>query len=125
MPVHTDPTDLQNSKSFVHYFVSNADERDEYVKEILPLAKKYEEYLQFTTIDVGEYPEMLPVYGQQPGTKKVLSVYHPSNGQIFPHPRMERVSATVVEQFLVEIINGKVEAWDGDLASTNGGHEEL
>ncbi|KAH8901982.1 hypothetical protein BR93DRAFT_921235 [Coniochaeta sp. PMI_546] len=113
-------------KSFVHYFVSSADERDEYMKEMLPLAKKYEEYLQFTTIDVTEYPEMLLVYGQQPGSSKVLSVYHPSNGQIFPHNRMRQASAAVVEQFLLDIIDGKVRPWSGHVSSeTDIGHEEL
>lgn len=93
---------------------------------MLPLAKKYEEYLHFTTIDVTEYPEMLPVYGQQPGSSKVLSVYHPSNGQIFPHKRMRQASAAVVEQFLLDIIDGKVRPWSGHVSSeTDIGHEEL
>ncbi|OIW23005.1 hypothetical protein CONLIGDRAFT_719550 [Coniochaeta ligniaria NRRL 30616] len=113
-------------KSFVHYFVSSVDERDEYLSEMLPLAKKYEEYLQFTTIDATEYPEMLPVYGQQPGSTKVLSVYHPSNGQIFPQRRMEKLSAAVVEQFLLDIVGGKVRPWSADLLSGGDtGHDEL
>jgi protein disulfide-isomerase A1 len=93
---------------------------------MLPLAKKYEEYLQFTTIDVTEYPEMLPMYGQQPSSSKVLSVHHPSNGQIYPHKRMEKASAAVVEQFLRDIIDGKVKPWSGYMSSEgNLGHEEL
>lgn len=110
----------------MHYFVSSAEERDEYVREMTPLAGKYDEYLQFTTIDVNEYPEMLPVYGQRPGARKVLSVYHPSNGQIFPYRKMKRASAAAVEQFLLDIIEGKVKPWSGDSTSEKEeGHEEL
>lgn len=124
--VETNLIVLQKGKSFVHYFVSSAGQRDDYVTEMLPLAKKYEEYLLFTTIDVNEYPEMLPVYGQRPGTSKVLSVYHPSNGQIFPHRKMEKADAAVVEQFLVDIIEGKVKSWSGDSSSeVDMGHDEL
>jgi len=105
-----------------HYFVSSADERDEYVAEMLPLAKKYQEYLQFTTIDVNEYPEMPPVYGQKAGSAKVLSLYHPSNGQIFPYRQMKSPNAAEVEQFLLNIIDGKVRPWSG---VPEAGHEEL
>lgn len=114
----------------MHYFVSSAEQRDEYLAAMIPLARKYDEYLQFTTIDVSEYPEMLPVYGQRPDARKVLSVYHPSNGQIFPHRKMERPSAAVVEQFLLDIIDGKVKPWKPwagrHLTSDEeAGHEEL
>lgn len=115
----------------MHYFVSTPSERDAYVREMLPLAAKYEEYLQFTTIDAAEYPEMLPVYGQPAGSSGVLSVHHPRTGHVFPSPRptrmTERVDAAAVERFLLDIIEGRVEPWAGDGGSAGGdaGHEEL
>jgi protein disulfide-isomerase A1 len=69
---------------------------------------------------------MLSVYGQQPGVSNVLSVYHPSNGQIFPFGGIGQPSAVVVEQFLLDIIDGKVTPWTGNLAGIGRGtHEEL
>lgn len=107
-----------------------------YVAEMRPLAKKYQEYLQFTTIDPDEYPHMLPSLGLKPGSTRVLSVQNPSNGDVFPYTggdQGEIITAAVVEAFLLDIINGRVRAFGRDSdegAGTNDGtdhrrHDEL
>jgi protein disulfide-isomerase A1 len=117
---------LKTGKSLVHFFVSSTEERQEYVTEILPLAKKYAEYLHFTTIDVGEYPEMLQVYGHRPGATKVLSVYQPSTGSIFPYQGTDKVAVAAVERFLMDIIEGRVKPWSGQFVTEGDvSHEEL
>lgn len=98
-------------KSIVSYFASTDQEREDYVKEVLPLAKKYDEYLIFATIDTNEYPETLELFGHKPGSTKVLSVQNPANGDTFPYIGREHISAPVVEAFLIDIINGKVKPW--------------
>jgi len=92
---------------------------------MLPLAKKYSEYLQFTTTDVNEYPEAAEMLGLRRGTKTGLSVQNPSNGDVFPYTGREQISAEVVEGFLVDIIQGRVKPWSRGRQGGGGGHEEL
>jgi protein disulfide-isomerase A1 len=129
----TERITLQLGKSLVHYFVSTQADRDAYLTEMRPLAKKYREYLQFTTIDANEYPEMLGPLGLAPGSTKALSVMNPSNGDVFPYNGEKALSADVVEAFLMDIISGKVEALgkgssqksSGRGMENNAGHDEL
>ncbi|KAL8420558.1 hypothetical protein RB594_003372 [Gaeumannomyces avenae] len=101
---------MRLGKSLVHYFVASDADREAYLAEMRPLAQRYREYFQFTTIDVGEYPEMLVPLGQAPGVSKGLSVFNPSNGDVFPYSGGQALSAAVVEAFLMDIISGKVQA---------------
>ncbi|KAK3385559.1 thioredoxin-like domain-containing protein [Podospora didyma] len=118
----------QSGKSLVHYFVHNDKQRDEYVTEIRPLAKKYEEYLHFTTTDADEYADAVAMMGLEPSVGG-LSVQNPRNGDVFPYPGRQRLTAAVVEAFLVDIIQGRVQPWTGEHGQRGGqgggGHDEL
>ncbi|KAH6845823.1 hypothetical protein B0I37DRAFT_381208 [Chaetomium sp. MPI-CAGE-AT-0009] len=109
----------QTRKSIVHYFVRSEKEREEYVTEIRPLANKYKEYLHFVTIDADEYADAAGMLGIERGSKG-LSVQNPNNGDIFPYTRKDKLSAGRMEMFLMDIINGKIEAW-----RPASGHDEL
>ncbi|KAH8885349.1 hypothetical protein GQ53DRAFT_751320 [Thozetella sp. PMI_491] len=116
---------MSAGKSMVHYFVYKEEEREQYVAEMRPLAKKYEEYLQFDTIDATEYAEMVQMMGFAPGAKKALSVQNPRNGDVFPYRGGQGLSAAVVEEFLMDIINGQVQPWTGQQEPDERKHEEL
>ncbi|KAK3299690.1 uncharacterized protein B0H64DRAFT_472779 [Chaetomium fimeti] len=109
----------QTRKSIVHYFVRSEKEREEYVTEMRPLANKYKEYLHFVTIDADEYADAAEILGIKRGSKG-LTVQNPNNGDVFPYRRKEKVSAGAMEIFLMDIINGKIEAW-----RPGSGHDEL
>ena len=111
-------------KSLVHYFVRDDDQRQKYLKEMRPLAKKYQEYLAFTTIEAAEYPEMMSSLGLKKGSSRPLSVQNPSNGDVFPYSGSHEITLPVVEKFLGDIIQGKVKPWSGSSGST-AGHDEL
>jgi protein disulfide-isomerase A1 len=98
----------------VHYFVASEAQRQAYLREMRPLAKKYREYLSFTTIDVAEYADMQASLGLRPSSSGGgLAVQNPSNGDVFPYQGAEAISLPVVEQFLVDIIQGQVKPWKG------------
>ncbi|KAK4154512.1 hypothetical protein C8A00DRAFT_42734 [Chaetomidium leptoderma] len=109
----------ESRKSIVHYFVRNDKEREEYVAEMRPLARKYEEYLHFVTTDANEYSDAAEMMGVKRGSKG-LSVQNPNNGDLFPYTRKETLTAGGVEAFLGDIIQGKVQPWRPDV-----GHDEL
>ncbi|KAK3689155.1 hypothetical protein B0T22DRAFT_375806 [Podospora appendiculata] len=113
----------QTGKSLVHYFVRGDRERDEYVAEMRPLAKKYQEYLHFTTTDVNEYPDAVEMMGFMRGACKVLSVQNPNNGDVFPYTGGQQLTAGVVEAFLGDIIQGNVKPWTWAAATDR--HSEL
>ncbi|KAK3317450.1 hypothetical protein B0T19DRAFT_446413 [Cercophora scortea] len=114
----------QTGKSLVHCFVRNDRERDEYVAEMRPLAKKYQEYLHFTTTDANEYPDAVEMMGFVRGASGVLSVQNPNNGDVFPYTGGQPLTAGVVEAFLGDIIQGKVKPWTWAAAAAER-HEEL
>jgi len=99
-----------------------------------PLARKYREYLSFTTIDAAEYEDMRAALGLRRGDSGGLSVQNPKNGEVFPYSGADAISLPVVEQFLVDIIQGKIKAWvgpgldsgtGGSAAAQGKGHDEL
>ena len=116
---------LQMGKSLVHYFTATEGDRQAYLKEIRPLAKKYQEYLLFTTVDSNEYPDMRASLGLRAGSSKALSVQNPSNGDVFPYAGKADISLPVVENFLTEIIQGNVKPWSRSGGRAAGGHDEL
>lgn len=87
------------------------------------MAKKYDEYLHFVTIDAKEYADAAKLMGLKEGGTG-LSVQNPNNGDVFPYARKEAISAAVVEAFLVDIIQGKVKPWRGEKLHQQG-HDEL
>lgn len=109
----------------VHYFVRSGAERDAYVAEMRPLAKKYDEYLRFATTDANEYPDMLRAMGLPAGAARGLAVQNPSNGDVFPYRGGQGITAAVVEAFLVDIISGRVPPWTGEAGGDERAHEEL
>ncbi|CAK7219560.1 tRNA (adenine(58)-N(1))-methyltransferase non-catalytic subunit trm6 [Sporothrix eucalyptigena] len=120
-------------KSLVHYMYRTASERRAYVKAVQPLAQKYGEYLAFTTIDVREYGNaMVSSLGLEEAFKDegkpLLAVQNPSNGDVFPFRgsigSKGPPAAAVVEQFLMDIIQGVVKPWRPD-AEGGASHDEL
>lgn len=115
----------------MHYFVSTDADREEYVAEMRPVAQKFREYLQFTTVDTNEYPEMLAGLGQDPGASRMLIVLNPGNGDVFPYSGGEALSAAEVEAFLMDVGTGRVQAFGkggpaGNAAAGDGvDHDEL
>ena len=98
----------------MHYFVANEAQRQAYLREMRPLAKKYREYLSFTTIDVAEYADMQASLGLRPSSSGGgLAVQNPSNGDMFPYHGADAISLPIVEQFLLDIIQGKIKPWKG------------
>ncbi|KAK3906051.1 hypothetical protein C8A05DRAFT_41118 [Staphylotrichum tortipilum] len=109
----------ETKKSIVHYFVRDDKAREAYVAELRPLAKKYAEYLHFTTTDAHDYADAAEMMGLGRGSTG-LSVQNPNNGEVFPYTRRDKITAASVEAFLGDIIQGKVAPWN-----PTAGHDEL
>ncbi len=88
------------------------------------MAKGYRDFVQFTISDVNEYPDQLARVGLKEGAKTGLSLENPNNGEIFPYKGRKSVSPAVVEQFIDDIIEGRIKPWAGS-ASQGMSHEEL
>lgn len=112
---------MRAGKSIVHYFLSADEDRDAYIADIKPLAKKFKEYLIFATMDVSQYPEMPAVMGHQFASTKVLAVSSPSTGGVYPYRGNKNLNSAVVEDFLNDISAGKVKPWYGMTSAEDGG----
>jgi protein disulfide-isomerase A1 len=112
----------QTGKSLLHYFFSAPDQKEKYRADMRPLAKKYAEFLHFALTDVNEYPEMLRHMGLKPGSKTGLSLENPNTGEVFPYAGKGKVTPQRVEDFLNDVIDGKVRSVK---AGSGGAHDEL
>ncbi|KAK8108297.1 uncharacterized protein PG998_010310 [Apiospora kogelbergensis] len=104
---------LNSGKSLVYYFAETPAEREAYAAAMRAVARKYEEYLLFVTVDAGEYADMLPMLGLRREVLPAVAVQNPSYGQVFPYDQANELSAARIEQFVTQIASGKVTPWDG------------
>ncbi|KAI0180742.1 hypothetical protein GGR52DRAFT_566999 [Hypoxylon sp. FL1284] len=118
---------LQSGKSLVFYFASSPSDRDAYVDTMRSVAKMYKEYLVFVTVDADEYGDLAAPLGLAPGKFPALSVQNPMYGQAFPYPRQKKITAELVGGFLMDIVQGRVNPWDGTMVAeeSESSHDEL
>ncbi|GJN85040.1 hypothetical protein PLIIFM63780_008604 [Purpureocillium lilacinum] len=132
-------------RSIVYYLSDDASEREAYVAAMRPVTKRLREYLQFVTVDSGEFPDMSHALGVASEGGLVVENLH--TGQVYPFRGRERESsaeakerhripaAEAVEDFIMAIAQGHIEPWngrygDGDSMRRDGGddasrHDEL
>jgi protein disulfide-isomerase A1 len=73
------------------------------------MAKKYQEYLNFVTIDAVEYAHMAPALGLEAGVFPALAVQNPMYGQVFPYDQRHVITADAVESFIIDIVQGRAQ----------------
>ncbi|KAI0907221.1 hypothetical protein F4823DRAFT_603695 [Ustulina deusta] len=116
---------LQSGKSMVFFFASSSDEREAYVNKMRPVAKIYNEYLSFVTVDADEYADFAAQLGLI-GAFPALSVQNPMLAQAFPYPLEAEISPEAVNAFVMDIVQGKVKPWDGQSRQDKArAHDEL
>lgn len=100
-------------KSLVYYFTDDESDRASYVNTMKPLAKTYQEYLKFVTVDSAEYADMSRAMGLQ--SERGLVVENTHNGQFFPYPESggKGMAAEEVGAFITAISQGSVQPWTG------------
>ncbi|KAI1337370.1 ER-resident thioredoxin [Xylariaceae sp. FL0016] len=117
---------LQAGKSLVFYFAGTAREREAFVGMMRPVAKMYNEYLNFVTVDANEYADLAVPLGLVPDSFPALSVQNPMFGQVFPYPTDAKIVPETVGGFVMDIVQGKVKPWDGQVRGRRqGSHDEL
>ncbi|KAK2745588.1 protein disulfide isomerase [Colletotrichum kahawae] len=102
---------LSAGKSLVYFFTSDHKRRDEYSSDLRQLARNFQEYLMFVTVDSKEYPDMLVGLGLPRDVSEALALQNPQTGQVFPY--IGKADAKSVETFIVDISEGNVQPWDG------------
>jgi len=115
----------QAGKSLVYYVAHKPQDLDNYREDLKPLAKKFKEYLNFVTVDAVEYGHMLPALGLQDTGSPALAVFNPMYGQAFPHDQKKKITSEVVESFVMDIVQGKVQPLGAGGAGENTKHTEL
>ncbi len=110
----------------MHYLTAGKD-KDAFRAAIRPLAKQYKDYIQFAITDLAEYPEMLATFGLDARAKTGLALQNPSSGEMFPYRGGKTATAAVVDAFLNDIVDGKIQPLTGGDQRTqaDGEHDEL
>ena len=108
----------------MYFFAKTEEKRSEFKSSLKALAKKYEEYLSFVTVDANEYAEMAPALGLRPDIFPALAVQNPSVGQVFPYEQGMKITEQVVETFVLDIVEGRIQPGPR-LHRAEAGHTEL
>ncbi|KAI8634504.1 thioredoxin-like domain-containing protein [Xylariaceae sp. FL1651] len=117
---------LQSGKSLVFYFTTTSIDREAFVDKIRPVAKIYKDYLSFVTVDADEYADLATPLGLTHGVFPALAVQNPMYGQVFPYGQGLEISPETVNAFVMDIVQGKVQPWDGQSTGENSrAHDEL
>jgi protein disulfide-isomerase A1 len=98
---------IQAGKSLVYIFALTENERSAYRDSLSSIARKYEEYLSFVTIDAIEYGHMTQALGLDAGVFPALALQNPSFGQVFPYPQRRAITAEAIEKFILDIVEGR------------------
>lgn len=94
------------------YFFSTAEENlDSWTSAVKPLARKYHQYITFVTVDLGEYPDMPALLGLPEDMSQGVAVQNPVLGLSFPF-KGDQISVDAVEQLIIDISEGRAEAWE-------------
>ncbi|KAF9872010.1 protein disulfide isomerase [Colletotrichum karsti] len=102
---------LNAGKSLVYFFARIEQYLDAWTSAVVPLAKKYHQYITFVTVDLTDYPEMPAMFGLPSGIEDAVALQNPATGQVFPFTG--EITIDAVEQFITDISEGNVEPWDG------------
>ncbi|KAL0938140.1 protein disulfide isomerase [Colletotrichum truncatum] len=102
---------MNAGKSLVYFFARVEQYLDAWTSAVVPLAKKYHQYITFVTVDLSEYPEMPAMFGLPNGIEDAVALQNPATGQVFPFTG--EITIDAVEEFITDISEGKVEPWDG------------
>ncbi|KAK5653606.1 hypothetical protein OQA88_8635 [Cercophora sp. LCS_1] len=120
-------TASQDGKTLVlHYFASSEKQKDDYKKEMLGLAKRYEAGVFFTVIDVNVHALMPGLAGLElkGGVGDGVLVEDLMGGEVFPYSGTGNITAEKLEAFLKDVMGGKAKAW-GAVRAGEGRHDEL
>jgi protein disulfide-isomerase A1 len=103
-------------------------------RELAPIAKKYEKYVTFATVDTGRYEKMPQNFGIEMKGEQALVVHAPMNDNVFFYKQSKKIEVEVVEKMVETILHGKASAGQvfgeeaGDLEEEYEGarrHDEL
>lgn len=113
---------MQIPRSPVYYFSDDEDDRDEYTRMVRPIAKAFQEFLVFATVDTSEYPHMPASFGFNDSRGLCLQTRH--NGVVFHYPNSV-LAADAIQSFIVAVSEGKLQPWTGKRGAGNNPHDEL
>ncbi|KAJ0339346.1 hypothetical protein KNSL1_012039 [Colletotrichum chrysophilum] len=103
---------LNAGKSLVYFFARIDQFLDAWSSAVIPLAKKYHQYITFVTVDLTEYPEMPAMFGLPTNIEDAVALQNPATGQVFPFTG--EITIDAVEAFITDISEGNIEPWDGE-----------
>ncbi|KAF6790333.1 protein disulfide isomerase [Colletotrichum musicola] len=103
---------LNAGKSLVYFFARVDEYLEAWTSAVMPLAKKFHQYITFVTVDLNDYPEMPTHFGLPQNIDDAVALQNPATGQVFPFAG--EITIDAVEEFITDISEGKVEPWDGE-----------
>ena len=115
---------LQAGKSLLYILAEKAEERLQFQALFNSLAKKYEEYINFVTVDAVDYTHMPAGLGLGEKMYPALALLNPMCGQVFPLRSGARIDLEGVEGWILDIVGGEVEPWKGLQESDDGDHRD-
>jgi protein disulfide-isomerase A1 len=118
-------TFMQRDKLTVYIFLRDPEDIKAR-RELAPIAKKYERFITFATVDTGRYGEMPQNFGIEMKGQQAMVVHAPMNDNVFFYKQSKKIEEKVVEKMLETILQGKAsvgQVFGAEAEDVEGGYE--
>ncbi|CAG8952511.1 hypothetical protein HYFRA_00009614 [Hymenoscyphus fraxineus] len=119
----------RTESSLLYLFAETDEERTAFRTQMSGVAKKFREYITFLTVDPVVYDHMPAQVDLDAKKMPAAAVYNIQLGHVFPFDQSKEITPASIEQFVFDIVEGKIEPSEGmvhfeDDDDHEGGHEE-
>ncbi|OCL05096.1 hypothetical protein AOQ84DRAFT_345252 [Glonium stellatum] len=95
-------------KPIAYIFASTEDEQDALRRDLTPVAKKYQQYINFGLIDAVEYRHMASSMNLQSDVFPAFVFHNILNDQVYPYNQHKDITAGGIDEFILSILQGRV-----------------
>ncbi|KAI9670177.1 MAG: protein disulfide-isomerase precursor [Alyxoria varia] len=92
-----------------YIFAETAEEREQYAKDLKPVAEKHKGKVNFATLDAKAYGQHGQNLNLEVGKWPAFAIQDPVKGQKYPLDQNEKLTEKVVGKFCDEFVAGKIE----------------
>lgn len=109
----------------VYLFAPTEKERQKLRKTLYKFAKSYYDSLTAVVVDPHEFPDLMGKLGLDPDCSSPAGAVHQlSKDRIYPYPRGQPLTPGAIQNWGMDIYNGRVKPWTPPGGKRAGGEKE-
>ncbi|KAB5558473.1 thioredoxin-like domain-containing protein [Coniochaeta sp. 2T2.1] len=116
---------LDRGWPIVYLFAPTEPERQELRKALYKFAKSYYDSLTTVVADPVDFPGLMEKLGLEPDVYPAGAVHQLSKDRVYPYPKGRPFTASAVQQWGLDVYQGRVKPWTPPGAAVTTSYEDL